>query len=93
MRPRGAATGCRRAGGVFNVADDGAATKGEVVAWLAARLGVPSPRFTGAPAAGRRAVTPDRVIANARIKAALGWRPRFPDFRAGYENILSRAGK
>lgn len=78
---------------VFNVADDGAATKAEVVAWLTARLGVAAPRFTGAPAAGRRAVTPDRVIANARIKAVLGWRPRFSDFRAGYENILSHAGK
>jgi nucleoside-diphosphate-sugar epimerase len=78
---------------VFNVADDGAATKAEVVAWLAEKLGVPPPRFTGAPAAGRRAVTPDRVIAAARIKAVLGWRPRFPDFRSGYENILSHAGK
>jgi nucleoside-diphosphate-sugar epimerase len=81
------------ASGVFNVADDGAAAKAEVVAWLAEKLGVPPPRFTGAPAAGRRAVTPDRVIAAARIKAVLGWRPRFPDFRAGYENILSHAGK
>jgi len=78
------------AGGTFNVADDGAAPKREIADWLAGRLGLPPPRFTGAPAAGRRAVTPDRVIANARIKAVLGWRPRFPDFRAGYENLLSR---
>lgn len=75
--------------GVFNVADDAPARKCDVAAWLAERLGVPPPAFTGEPIGGRRAVTPDRVIANARIKAVLGWRPRFPDFRAGYENVLS----
>lgn len=75
---------------VFNVADDAPAPKAEVVAWLAARLGVSVPRFTGEPAGTRRAVTPDRVIANAKLKAALGWRPRYPTFRAGYENLLSR---
>jgi nucleoside-diphosphate-sugar epimerase len=75
---------------IFNVADDGAAPKAEIAAWLAARLGVPRPRFSDAPTAGRRSVTPDRVIANDKIKAALGWRPRWPTFREGYENILSR---
>ena len=74
----------------FNVADDGAAPKAEIAAWLAARLGVPPPRFSDVPTAGRRSVTPDRVIANDKIKAALGWRPRWPTFREGYENILSR---
>ncbi len=78
------------AGAIFNVADDVPAPKAEVVAWLAARLGVPVPRFTGEPAGTRRAVTPDRVIANGKLKAALGWRPRFPTFREGYENLLSR---
>ena len=64
------------AGGIFNVADDGAATKAEVVAWLAARLGVPPPRFTGEPATGRRALAPDRVIANTKLKRELGRGPR-----------------
>ena len=77
------------ADGLFNVADDGAATKGEIAAWLAAQLGVPPPRFTGEPAGGR-APTPDRIIANDRLKAALGWTPRFPSFREGYANLLSR---
>jgi nucleoside-diphosphate-sugar epimerase len=76
------------ASGIYNVADDGAATKAEVVAWLAARLGVPVPRFTGGVAAGRRAVVPDRVIASENIKRVLGWRPLFPTFREGYEAIL-----
>lgn len=73
----------------LNVADDGRALKSEIVAWLAARLGVPAPRFTGAPAGGRRAVTPDRVIANVRIKSMLGWRPAWPTFREGCASLLS----
>ena len=75
---------------VFNVVDDAPTPKAEVVAWLAARLGLPPPRFTGEPAGGRRAVTPDRVIANGKLKATLGWRPGYPTFRAGYESLLSR---
>lgn len=75
-------------GGIFNVADDGAAPKAEVVAYLAARLGVPAPCFTGEPAHGRRRVTPDRVIANEKIKRELGWRPKFPTYREGYAAIL-----
>ena len=75
---------------VFNLADDGAAPKAEITAWLAARLGLPPPRFSGEPTAGRREVTPDRVIVNAKAKAVLGWRPEYPSFREGYEKILSR---
>jgi nucleoside-diphosphate-sugar epimerase len=75
---------------VFNVADDAPTPKAEVVAWLAEKLALPVPRFTGEPAGGRRAVTPDRAIANAKLKAQLGWRPRFPSFREGYADVLSR---
>ena len=74
---------------LFNVVDDGAATKAEITAWLAAQLGLPAPRFTGEPAGGRARV-PDRIISNARLKAALGWSPRWPSFREGYVNLLSR---
>lgn len=74
---------------VYNVADDGAATKGEMVAWLAARLAVALPKFTGAPAGGRRAATPDRIIANDKLKRELGWSPGCRTFREGYEKILS----
>jgi nucleoside-diphosphate-sugar epimerase len=84
----GAPGGCASA--IFNVADDRAATRAEVVGWLAARLGVAAPGFTGTAAGGRRAVTPDRIIGNGKLKAALGWRPRFAGFREGYENLLSQ---
>jgi nucleoside-diphosphate-sugar epimerase len=72
---------------IFNVADDGPAHKAEIVAWLAVHLGVPSPRFTGEPASGRRALTPDRVISNAKLRATLGWVPRYPTFREGYASL------
>ncbi len=75
---------------VFNVADDDARPKAEVVAWLAERLAVPAPRFTGASNSARRALTPDRVIANGKLKARLGWQPAYPTFREGYDSFLSR---
>jgi nucleoside-diphosphate-sugar epimerase len=73
---------------IFNVADDGAALKGEITAWLAARLGRPAPRFTGEPAAGRRTVTPDRIIANTRLRTRLGWQPHYPSYKEGYSGII-----
>lgn len=75
---------------IINLADDGPARKAELVSWLAARLDLPAPRFTGEPAGGRRAVTPDRLIANTKARALLGWAPRYPTFREGYESLLSR---
>lgn len=75
-------------GGIFNVADDGATPKAVIAGWLAGRLELPTPAFSGVPAGGRRSITPDRVIANDRIKSVLGWRPRHRTFREGYEPIL-----
>lgn len=75
---------------IFNVADDAPAPKDEVLRWLAGRLGrrgpVPAPAGAGMRRDGR--ATPDRIISNARLRARLDWRPRFADFRAGYEDIL-----
>lgn len=77
---------------IFNLADEGAATKGEVVSWLANRLGVPLPVFTGMPAGGRRAMTPDRIIDAGRARSSLGWRPVRPTFREGYAEVLASLG-
>lgn len=82
-------TGEPAAGGVFNLADDGAATRAELVEWLATRLGVPVPAFTGETAPGRRRVTPDRVIVNAQARTTLGWRPLYATFREGYAALLT----
>jgi nucleoside-diphosphate-sugar epimerase len=75
-------------GQIFNVADDGAATRAEVVEWLAARLGRPPPRFDGGPAIGRRARTPDRLISNQKLRTTLNWRPVYPSFREGYAALF-----
>ena len=74
------------AGGVFNVSDGAPAAKAEVVAWLAARLGRATPAFDAASPSIRRggAGVPDRIIANDRLRAALGWMPRYPGYREGY---------
>ena len=76
---------------VFNVADSAPAPRGEVVCWLAGRLGRPVPGFDGSMT-GRRDGAPvaDRIISNDKIQRMLGWRPQFPDYRAGYGKILSR---
>ena len=71
---------------VFNVADDGAATRVALADWLAARLGRPPPRFTGESPVGRARGAHDRLIVNERLKAALGWSPRFPTFREGFRD-------
>lgn len=83
-----AARECRNE--IFNVVDDEPALKADVVAWLSNRLGLPLPRFTGQPAGGRRAVTPDRLISNRKLKNLPGWHPSYPTFRDGYEKMLSR---
>lgn len=74
---------------IFNVADDAPARRAEVVAWLCRELGRPVPAFDGV-AAARRGGTPmpDRVISNRKIQRTLGWRPRYPDFKAGFGEIL-----
>ncbi len=75
---------------ILNVADDGAARKSEIAGWLAARLGLPQPCFAGDRGTGRCAIVPDRIVANDKIEAVLGWRSAFPTFREGYGKILSR---
>lgn len=73
---------------VFNVVDNGPVSKTEMVEWLARRLGLPFPGFSGEAVPGRRPDPPDRVVSNAKIRTNLGWTPTFPDYRSGYEAIL-----
>jgi nucleoside-diphosphate-sugar epimerase len=78
-------------GGIFNVADGAPAPREEVVRWLAVRLGRPVPEFLPASGGARRGgePAPDRVIISAKLQDTLGWKPKYPDFRAGYEAILA----
>ena len=75
---------------VFNVADSAPAPRGEVVRWLAGRLGRPVPEFDGSTTTRRGgAPLPDRVISSAKIQRRLCWQPVYSDYRAGYGKLLS----
>ncbi len=74
---------------IFNVVDDGAATREEITGWLAKRFGTPAPKFTRKQDENRRRTSTDRIIRNDKLKAMIGWRPWFPSYREGYEAILS----
>ena len=76
-------------GQAFNVADDTAALKSEVVNWLAGRLGRQPPSFQPERVSSRRAATPDRIISNRKISLIQGWRPIYPSFRDGYAPLLA----
>ena len=73
---------------IFNVTDDAPMPKSDVVNWIAQQIGVAAPGFSGVPVPGRRSDPPDRAVSNEKIKQRLGWRPRFPNFKAGYAQIL-----
>ena len=75
---------------IFNVADDGAATKAEMVDWLAQQLEVPPPKISGQSAMDRQPTSRDRIILNGKLRARLGWAPNYRTFREGYARILSR---
>jgi len=85
---------CLRAGpdverGIFNVADHAPARRTEVVHWLSAQLGRAAPGFDGSTTSRRGGLPmPDRVISAKKIAKVLGWRPRYPDYRAGFREIL-----
>lgn len=86
----------RNATGVFNICDDAPAPADAVMTYAAELLGLPPPpaiAFADAnlsPAAQRFYAECKRV-SNARAKAVLGWRPTFPDYRAGLQDCLQRA--
>lgn len=81
------------AGGVYNVTDGHPVTKSDIAAHLAQRLGLPPPGFDPevrtARADRRGSASPDRIVDARKVTRDLGWSPRFPDFRAGYDAILS----
>ncbi|MEX0326643.1 MAG: NAD-dependent epimerase/dehydratase family protein, partial [Puniceicoccaceae bacterium] len=82
---------------IFNVVDNEPARKQAIVDWLAETLALPSIPFDpnqSGPRALRRAAgkgLPNRRISNGKLREVLGWNPRFPDFRAGYRDILNGA--
>ena len=86
----------KRARGAFNICDDEPAPADEVLAYAAQLLGLappPAVAFEDAnlsPAA-KRFYAECKRVSNAKAKAMLGWRPRFPTYREGLLDCLQRA--
>lgn len=79
--------------GVFNVSDGNPARRKEIARWLCERLGRAVPRFDPAsdprvPTHAERSRRPNRRVRSEKLRLTTGWQPEFPDFRAGYENLL-----
>lgn len=70
-------------GGIYNVSDGSPAARGQILAWLAQRLGRSAPALPPASDAATM-----RRIDSTRLRRELGWEPLHPDFRSGYEEIL-----
>jgi len=84
-----------RAGAVYNVADDEPAAPGEVVAYAAGLMGVPTPpevAFADADLTpmARSFYEGSRRIRNARIKSELGITLRYSTFREGLAALLAQ---
>jgi nucleoside-diphosphate-sugar epimerase len=82
---------------VLNLTDDEPAANADVVAHAAALLGAPPPPlvpFEQALAAmspmGRSFWAENRRVASRKTQAALGYRWRYPDFRAGLQAVLDQ---
>lgn len=80
-------------GRAYTLADDEPAPADAVIEWAAARLGLPRPPEIdlddpSVSDAMRRFYRDSKRLSNARAKAELGWRPRYPGYREGLEAIM-----
>ncbi|MEQ9504647.1 MAG: SDR family oxidoreductase [Hyphomonas sp.] len=81
------------AAGVFHLCDDLPAPPQDVTAFAAELLGVTVPPEVAIEDAALSAMAMSfyaecKRVSNARAKAALGWRPRYPTYREGLAAIL-----
>ena len=79
-----------RPAAVYAGVDDAPATEREVLEWLAAQLGAPTPGEAPPEPGSRRAGT-HRRVSNRRLREA-GYRFRYPSFRDGYAALLAEGG-
>ena len=81
-------------GRAYNLADDEPAPADVVMAWAAEQMGLPRPPEVDwtdpeVSEAMRRFYLDNKRISNARAKAELGWRPRYPTYREGLAALIS----
>lgn len=81
-------------GGIYNLCDDTPTPAEDVTLWAAARIGMAPPAEVSLddPSVSdgmRRFYRDNKRISNARAKAELGWRPRYPSYREGLESLIT----
>lgn len=84
-------------GGVYNLCDDDPAPPQDVIGHAAELLGLPLPPavdFEEAEmsAMARSFYAESKRVRNDHAKAALGWQPIYPDYRAGLAALLASEG-
>lgn len=83
-----------RPGAAYTLCDDEPAAADEVIEWTATRLGLPRPPEVdwtdpSVSEGMRRFYLDSKRLSNARAKAELGWRPRYPTWREGVEALIA----
>lgn len=81
--------------GVYNIADDQPCSQNQVIEEASRLLRLPPPPIQSLDEAGLSAMArgfyaENRRVANGKAKRLLGWRPRFPDYRAGLADCRAR---
>ena len=74
-------------GGIYNITDGTASTRGEITDWLSDKLGLERPEYLENDSGD----TPNRKISNKKVLNEIDWKPNFPSYREGYEEILSNS--
>lgn len=79
--------------GAFNICDDQPAPADEVLTYAAGLLGIEPPpavniEDANLSIAAQRFYAECKRVSNAKAKAALGWRPKFPTYREGLRDCL-----
>jgi nucleoside-diphosphate-sugar epimerase len=82
--------------GLYNIADDHPCAQNAVMEEASRLLRLPVPPLQSLEEAGlspmaRAFYAENRRVSNGRAKRLLGWRPRFPDYRAGLADCLARS--
>ena len=80
-------------GAVYNLCDDDPAPPQDVIGYAAELLGLPLPEAVDFEIAemtpmARSFYAESKKVRNDRIKHALGWKPKFPDYRSGLAAML-----
>lgn len=83
-----------RPGAAYTLCDDEPASADVVIAFAAERLGLPRPPEVdlddpSVSDAMRRFYLDSKRLSNARSKAELGWRPKYPSWRDGLEALIA----